>query len=140
MKKEVLDIYNEIFEELEKEAKKNGVSESNYASKNYILNGIKDLTSIPTLKNRKLSAEIFKTKELQKIIDYTPPPPPVPPVIPGEPPVAPPVVTKKRKSATYHLAKGISTIRTDEELNAYIEKIRKEMTQLLNDDKTIILK
>jgi hypothetical protein len=40
----------------------------------------------------------------------------------------------------YYVTRGATTISTKEELDAYLEKVRKEMTKLIIENKTIILK
>ncbi|MFB9056534.1 BREX system P-loop protein BrxC [Mariniflexile ostreae] len=124
LKKEVKNLYAEVFKELEKEAKLRKVSETKYADKKYTLDGIDAITSLATLKNKQLSVADFKARELQKIIEATP-------AKDGN---------KAAESASYYVTKGATTISTMEELEAYLEKVRKEMTQLLIDKKTIILK
>ena len=41
------------------------------------------------------------------------------------------------ESETYYVTKGATTISTTEELDSYLEKVRKEMTQILIKNKTI---
>jgi hypothetical protein len=144
LKNEVVHMYSEIFEELKREATNFKVSENSYAQEGYILSTIKNMTSIAALNNKKLDADNFKTAQLRQIVDVydtekakkeaeeQPTP------TGGTPPK--PYKTPKPKSTTYHLAKGTSIIRTDEELDIYISKIKSEMSELLKANKTIILK
>lgn len=124
LKQNVKALYQDVFKELEKEAKLRGVSEDKYANKDYTLNGIEAISSLATLKNRQLSVADFKTRELQKIIESTP-------ARDGK---------KAAESASYYVTKGATTISNVEELDAYLEKVRKDMTKLLIENKTIILK
>jgi hypothetical protein len=124
LKEKAVATYEAVFKELEDEAEKRKVSNSVYAQKEYTINGIKNLTSLSGLKNKFLEAANFKANELEKIIRATP-------VAAGEP---------AAKSATYYVTKGISTITTENELDAYLLKLRREMLQLLKADKNIIIK
>lgn len=124
LKENVKNLYLDVFAELEKEAKTRHVDGSSYADKDYTINGIEKINSLASLQNKKLSAQSFKSDELQKIIAATP--------------------TKDGGKAAepkaYYVTKGATTISTKEEMNAYLDKVREEMTALLNDNKTIILK
>lgn len=124
LKKEVKKVYEEIFAELETEAKKRNVESDKYANKEYTINGIDTINSIAQLKNKKLSASNFKASELQKIIASTP-------VKDGG---------KVAESAAYYITKGVSTITSVEEMEFYLGSVREEMLAILKDNKTIILK
>jgi hypothetical protein len=124
LKKEVKKVYEEIFTELETEAKKRKVESDKYANKEYTINGIDNINSIAQLKNKKLSASNFKSAELQKIIAATPVP----------------EGSRVAESASYYITRGVSTITTIEEMDAYLESVREEMVKILKDNKTIILK
>ncbi len=76
-----------------------------------------------SLKNKQLSVDVFKNGELKKIIAATET---------GS--------GGASESETYYVTKGATTISTTEELDSYLEKVRKEMTQILIKNKTIILK
>ncbi|MGQ1910985.1 BREX system P-loop protein BrxC [Marinifilum sp. RC60d5] len=144
LKKEVLHIYSEIFAELKTQADSFKVSENDFAQKDYTLSSIKNMTSIAALSNKKLDADNFKTAQLRQIVDVY------------ETEKAQEKAKKqqknsdgtpkktyavpKPKSTTYHLANGTSIIRTNEELDTYISKIKSEMSELLKAKKTIILK
>ncbi len=116
--------YTAIFEELEQEATKRKVEQNVYADKEYTLEGIKNLNSIASLKSKYLEAGDFKAKELEKIIKATP-------VAAG---------SKAAESSIYYVTKGTSTITNEKELEEYLLKLRREMLQLLKDDKNIIIK
>jgi hypothetical protein len=123
-KNKAVDLYEAVFKELEEESEKRKVSNNVYSNKEYTINGIKNLNSLSGLKNKFLEATDFKAKELQKIIKATP-------VAEG---------SKAAESSIYYVAKGISTITTEKELEAYLLKLRREMLQLLSDKKNIIIK
>jgi len=123
LREEVKDLYLDVFAELEKEATTRKVDAASYADKDYTLNLIEKISSLASLQNRKLSVQEFKSNELQKIIAATP-------TKEGN---------KAAEPASYYVSQGASTISTEEELDAYLDKIRKEMMLLLKENKTIIL-
>lgn len=123
LKKDVKALYTDAFKELEQEATKRNVSKDKYADKDYIINGIDHITSLAALQNKQLRVDEFKNAELKKIIAATES---------GS--------GGAKESETYYVTRGATTISTTEELEAYLEKVRKEMTQLLIEKKTIILK
>lgn len=123
LKEEVKDLYLDVFEELDKEATTRKVDGASYADKDYTLNRIDKITSLSNLQNQKLSVQEFKANELKKIIAATP--------TSGG--------SQAAESASYYVSQRASTISTEEELDAYIDKIRKEMMALLKENKTIIL-
>ena len=124
LKKVVKVLYEDAFKELEIEATKREVSKDTYADKEYTLNGINNLSSLESLRNRQLSVDHFKDAELEKIIAATV-------TASGQ------VVSEPQ---AYYVTKGATTISTTEELEVYLEKVRKEMTKLIIENKTIILK
>lgn len=124
LKQEVKNLYLDVFKELEAEAQKRKVSQDRYADKEYTINGITAISSLATLKNRQLSVSEFKATELQKIIEATKPE--------GD--------GDAQESAAYYVTKGATTIATETEMNAYLDKVRKDMLALLKQNKTIILK
>ena len=124
IKEKTIKAYETVFAELEEEATKRKVSPIGLYDKDYTLNGIKNLTSLSGLKNKYLEVGNFKATELEKIIKATP-------VAEGN---------KAAESSIYYVTKGISTITTEQELEAYLLKLRREMLQLLKDQKSIIIK
>lgn len=120
----VKERYEGIFEELEVEAKKRDVESDVYADKVYILKGIDNINSLASLKNKFLSGDEFKSAELQKIIKSTP-------SKDGG---------KASEPAPYYVTRQVSTIQNEEELNDYLTNLKKDMLELLNQNKTIILK
>ena len=123
LKKVVKALYEDAFKELEVEATKRKVSKDTYADKDYTLGGIDNLSSLESLRNKQLSVDQFKNVELKKIIAA---------IKTGSGEAA--------ESETYYVTKGATTISTTEELEVYLEKVRKEMTKLIIENKTIILK
>lgn len=124
LKQNVKELYLVVFTELETEAAKRKVSEENYSNKEYFMNGLDAISSLAALKNKQLSASDFKSRELQKIIEATP--------SSGG--------SGASESASYYVTKAATTISTEEEMNTYLEKVRKDMLSLLKENKTIILK
>jgi hypothetical protein len=124
LKKEVKSVYNSIFDELEKEAKKLNVSTSEFENRDTILNAIDTINSVAQLKNKKLSTTNFKSDQLEKIVAAIPAPPGGGGAI----------------SATYQITNGVSTISNEIEMEAFLKKIKDDMLILLNENKTIILK
>ena len=123
LKKEVKALYEEAFKVLEDEASKQKVSNGKYAEKEYTLNGIDNTSSLAALQTKKLSIDNFKSEELKKIIA-----------------AAETGSGGVKEPETYYVSRGATTISSVDELENYLEKLRKEMTQLLVDKKTIILK
>ena len=123
MRDSVLTIYNNIFDELESEADKRKVTRKAFDDREYTLNGIKNLTSINSLKRKELSASNYKSEQLRKIIAATPA-----------------AAGGAREPETYFVSGKAATISNEAELNAYLEDIRKDMLEILKNDKTIILK
>ena len=124
LKQEVLNRYDSVFDELETEAKKRKVEVDGYSNRTVILNGLKEINSVATLKNKFLSANDFKSNQLQKIIEATP--------------------QKEggniREAQSYYVTRKVSTIENEKELDNYLEEVRAEMIELLKQNKTIILK
>ena len=80
------------------------------------------MSSITSLKNKRLSAGNFKAAELAKILAYTPA---------GE---------AAEATAEYRVASGTSVIKNQEELDKYLEGLRTNMEKILAENKTIIIK
>lgn len=124
LKKEVKARYEDVFKKLHAEADKRKVAQDKYSDKEYILNGIEATNSLSSLKNKFLSADDFKAKALQQIIAAVP-------VQEG---------AGVKESAAYYVSRKTNTIETEEELDLYLDNVRKEMLDLLKQNKTIILK
>lgn len=122
LKNEVVATYEGIFVELDKQATKKNCPRDKYAPKDYTIHGIENLTSITSLKNKLLSADDFKIDELAKIIAYTPE---------GQ---------AAEATTEYRVAAGTSVIKTQAELDQFIDKIKSDMQKMLEDNKTIIIK
>ena len=123
LKKVVKSLYEDAFKELDSFGEQQKVSKEKYADKEYLINGIDTVSSLATLKNRELSVTDFKSKQLEIIIAATET---------GSGQAA--------ESETYYVTKGATTISTTEELEVYLEKVRRDMTKLIIENKTIILK
>ncbi len=124
LKKVVKALYEDAYKELELEANKRKVSKDKYADKDYTINGIDNLSSLESLKNKQLSVGQFKDAELERIIAAT----------------VTAVGEEKSEPQAYYVTKGATTISTTEELEVYLEKLRKDMTKLIIEKKTMILK
>lgn len=124
LRKTVVALYNGIFDELESEAKKLNVSITVYDNRDLVISSIESIKSIAQLKNKKLGADDYKRAQLEKIIASIPIPPGG-----GGP-----------KPATYHITQGASTISNQAEMEIFLQKVKEDMQELLNDNKTIILK
>jgi len=123
LKDQTISVYEDIFNELEIEAKKKEVDAASYADRDYTLKRIKSIDSLSALKNKFLEAQHFKSQELEKIISSQ--------------------TTSSgavREAKSYYMNSKANTIENEEELDLYLEAVRKEMLELLNDNKTIILK
>lgn len=124
LKNQAVESYEAVFNELEVEATKRNVDFKVFADKEFTINGIKNLSSLSSLKNKYLDASNFKATELKKIIEATP-------VAEGD---------KAAESSIYYVTKGASTITNEKELEEYLLKLRREMLQLLKNNKNIIIK
>ncbi|MEP3044966.1 hypothetical protein, partial [Nonlabens ulvanivorans] len=123
LKADTIALYEQVFDELEKEAKKKEVDPASYANREFTLKRLKGIDSLSALKNKFLDVQNFKSQELEKIIVS----------IPSTGGVV-------REAQTYYMNGKASTIETEEELDDYLKQVRAEMLALLNDNKTIILK
>lgn len=149
LRDEVLNVYIGIFEEISREAEISQVNEREYVKKEYKLSRIRDMDSIVHLNNQKLDANNFKTQQLESIINIytkeqskeeTKEKAALKP-IEGKVAFAPKISKKiVKESTTYHLAKGTNIIRNENDLDIYLARIEREMRDLLENDKTIILK
>ena len=132
LKEEVTNLYDQLFHELEAEAQKQGITEPHvYSDRERTLLQIKSISSITQLKYKKSQASSFKSDELSKIIGFA---------------------AKKASNGNgggsknvgepqeYYLTKKIATISSEDELEEYLQKIKKEMADILKANKTIILK
>jgi len=123
--KEELRLENvRIQEELKKEATKRKVETEIYDDKEELERELEETKSITALKNKKLNAQNYKTKQLTKIIEAS--------TTNKGTPAAEPVAL--------NVTNGCSTISNEAEMDIYLVELRKEMMKLLNANKTIILK
>jgi hypothetical protein len=112
----------ELYEELEREAETRGVSEDSYESKDFKLNSIKKADSISSLRSIQYGLGAYKEQEITKIINAALPEGPV------------------DATEVYKISSKASVISNQEELEEYLDKVKNEMTSLLSQNKTIILK
>jgi hypothetical protein len=124
LKNEVKSDYISIFNDLEQESTNMNVSTSVFENREVVLNSIDSINSLAQLKNKKLSAENFKSDQLVKIIAAIP-------VQPGG---------SGTTSAQYYITKGVTTISNPNQMEDFLNKVKADMTKLLNENKTIILK
>lgn len=126
---QVLERYEQLFAELDAEKTKHGVKEANvYADRERTLQGIRQLESIPQLKNKLLSADAFKSTQLEALLRHAA-------AKPAD--AAAPRVGEPRE---YYITSLMSTISNEQELEEYLAKARKDMLELLRQNKTIIIK
>jgi len=130
LKEKVIAAYEKAFKEIEEEAKKLKITEAHvYADKNYTLNKIGKINSITSLQLELKNVEDFRREEISKLYDYAH------------------KYSEKDKGASkvgepeeFYITRIATTIQNEEELNAYIEKVKKQMLELLKNNKTIIIK
>lgn len=129
---ETVAAYEQIFAELDNEAKKLGVTESHiYGDKEYNLTRIRKLKSITSIRFELSNAASFKSEQLRLIIDFAS--------------KKKPDQTKGQTSAIgepkeYYISKLATVIRNEKELEDYLAKAKTEMLALLKEKKTIIIK
>lgn len=127
---EVVKLYEAAFDDLEKEAKNKGVHEANvYADRERIIANIKSIDAIAQLSNKKLDVNNFKAEQIKAIIEYA----------------AKSSATTSSGSTVgepevYYVSNVITTISNEEELEVFLSKVKKEMSDILKKDKTIIIK
>lgn len=131
LREEVIDLYQNVFNELDQEATRMEVDGNMYSDEDTILKKIRNSQSITQLKLMKSEAGIFKGEELDKIIRF-----------------ASQKVGEARTGNTstvnepefYYITKVKATISNQEELEVYIQKVKADMQDLLKAKKTIIIK
>lgn len=128
---EVLELYEEVFDELDREKEKLGLIGAKVcADREPTLQYIRRLDAIGQLRNKKLDVFNFKSDQLKAILERARAQAPADSGVPstvGEP-------------VEFYITKLMSTISTEAELDAYLAGARKEMLALLKQQKTIILK
>ena len=126
---EVLQVYEQVFVDLEAEQQKRGIKEANlYADRDYTLQSISKLESITQLKNKLLSANDFKEEQLEALISY------------AASRSSEAGAARVGEPELYYITKLMTTISNERELDDYLQKAREEMLQLLRQNKTIIIK
>lgn len=130
LREEVLGQYNTLFDQLDAEAEAMEITESAvYANREAILNQIRKINSITQLKLKKSQANGFKSDELEKIIRFA-----------NRKQTQTGVGIKVNEPKEYYLTQVKATISTEGELEEYLQKIKAEMTDMLRNNKTIIIK
>ncbi|MFD1315234.1 BREX system P-loop protein BrxC [Namhaeicola litoreus] len=124
LQKKVIKLYHTVFDELESEAQKRKVAPSVFVDRDYFINGIKNAFSVNNLKTKELNVNNFKAAELAKIISATQ-------TADGN---------KAAEAETYYVSTKVSTISNEQELDAYLNKVRHEMLEIIHNNKIIILK
>lgn len=128
---EVVERYEQVFAELEAEKTKIGVQDVQvYADRERSLQDIRRLDSIAQLKNKLLSVGDFKSEQLDALIRHAA-------ALPAEPGKAQSRVGEPQE---YYITRLTTTITSEQELDDYLAKARKEMLDLLHQNKTIIIK
>ncbi len=126
---EVIGIYEAIFRELEQEKARRGITDAiEYADLNGTLQGINRLESIAQLRNKKLGAHEFKTEQLQSIIEY------------AASQSSGTTATTVGEPEVYYVSRVRATISNATELDEYLAKVRQDMLELIQNNKTIIIK
>ncbi len=130
LRNEVVQLYEGIFEELEEKAQSMGITESAvYADRDTHLAQIRKISSITQLKLRQSQANAFKADELEKTIRFA-----------SKKQSSSGVGQKVNEPKEYYLTRVKATISTEEELEAYLEQVKKDMLDLIRNNKTIIIK
>jgi hypothetical protein len=129
LQKETLEQYEKIFDELDEELTKKGITEKHIIADRVITIGkINGLKSVSQLRNMQLNASNFKSSQIENILNFA---------------------SRKEEKKTgnrvgepeiFYLTNIVSTISTSEEMEAYLAKVREQMTKLLKQNKTIIIK
>lgn len=129
---QVLELYKQVFTELENEKAKLGVIEDLgfFADQARTLQSIQNLDSIAQLENKRLSADHFKSEQLDVLLRYAA----AKPADPGKP------QTRVGEPKEYYITRLMSTISNEQQLEEYLTKARREMLELLRQNKTIIIK
>ncbi|NTS43012.1 BREX system P-loop protein BrxC [Flavisolibacter sp. BT320] len=127
LQQEAVQLYEHVFTELEEIAKKEGVPYDTLCREN-LLQRLKTTNDITQLQLEKSKADRFKSEQLEKIIRSVP--------SAGDDGDG---GTWEKKTQRYKVSKVKSTIRSQEELSDFLEKLSAEMTKILSQNKTIII-
>tara|TARA_R110002050_G_scaffold187306_1_gene321732 strand:- start:6595 stop:10125 length:3531 start_codon:yes stop_codon:yes gene_type:complete len=130
-----VDMYDQVFEDLDRQADAMGVDRNEYGNKEYIQNRIRGLKSITAIRLEISKVSAFHNEQLKQIIDTAH----------RRKQPEKPVNGKKQEDVVgephdFYVTKLAKVIRTESELDAYLARARKEMLALLKDKKTIIIK
>lgn len=123
LRTDVCRMYNETFDQLEREAAKKGISVDMYENRRQTIANINACHSIRELEEFRRNLPIFKSQELVRILTASP---------------------DQNDSATeavsYSVTGVLLRIRSEVELNEYLDKLRKEMLSILVSKRVIDLK
>ncbi|GEO05551.1 hypothetical protein AAE02nite_32150 [Adhaeribacter aerolatus] len=139
LKAGVVQQYTEVFAELKKDAESYAVNEPHiYSDEDRTIKTIQALSAITDLKLKKAQLSEFKSSELKKIVAHASK---KAAVLPKENGTGVDVkLTPVGEPQEYYITGIKSKISTEEELEEYLQKVRKEMLALLQQNKTIIIK
>lgn len=128
LRKEVIQKYEKAFDRLEEACVKNEITEANiYADKDSTIERINKLDNITELNLRNSEAASWESEQLEKIISFA---------SQKAKEQGKPVVNEPEA----YYVKRSQIITNESELEAYLAKTREELTALLKQNKTIILK
>lgn len=147
---EVVEVYNRIFEVLDAEAATYKVEASVYANQENKIAAINRLTSITQLNNVKLSASRFKKEQLGIIINFAAKRQEEAEKADaetangdaqddgGNPGYNTGTKVKVKKSVPFSFSKIKASIKTEEELNTFLEEAKERMLKILENNTIII--
>ena len=142
LKEEATQQYIQVFDELEKEATKLEITDTQvYADRSTYLSTIKSSTSISKLKLHLANLGGFHTKQLETIVSYASkkPQPSSTPSVKGGNGSTTSAGTVSVVNEPVQLQTSRKIIKNEEEMEAYLSELRETMTQMLRDNKTIII-
>jgi hypothetical protein len=123
MRTDVCRLYNEAFDRLEREAALKNVTCDMYANRRHTIASINACHSIRELEEFRRNLPIFKSQELVRILTATPD-----------------ATEPATEAVSYAVTGVLLRIRNEDELNEYLEKLRKEMLSILETNRVIDLK
>jgi hypothetical protein len=124
LKAEVLNRYEAMYNELKEEAKARDVDPAILGNKDYTLTGIREATSLMALKMKGLQLDGIRTEILQKILDAS----------------SAKDGSKASDQKTYYVSRVRATISNQEELEAFLKEVKKDLQKILEEKNQIILR
>jgi len=122
--------YNQVFDELEAEAKRCAITEPNvYADRSSTIGSIGKLKVISEIRLKIANASNYRAEQLETILKYA-----------KSRKVKKPDAPKVNDPETIYLSKTAKVIHSKEEMEEYLSDMRKKMTRILDNEKTIIIK